>query len=85
MDVSLVIQSTITIAVIYLFGCIGEILNEKVGHLNLGIPGIMSIGALGGIVGINIYLAIFGEVFSTIGILTMSILFTMILIKKIKK
>ena len=78
MDISLIIQSTITIAVIYLFGCIGEILNEKVGHLNLGIPGIMSIGALGGIVGINIYFQVFGEVFSTIGILTMSILFTML-------
>ena len=78
MDISLIIQSTITIAVIYLYGCIGEILNEKVGHLNLGIPGIMSIGALGGIVGINIYSLIFGEVYSTIGILTMSILFAML-------
>lgn len=78
MDIATIIQATISIAVIYLFGCVGETLNEKVGHLNLGIPGIMSIGALGGVVGVNIYLYTFGNVFSTIGLLTMSILFTMI-------
>ena len=73
-----IFQGAISIAIVYLFGCIGETITEKVGHLNLGIPGIMSIGALGGIVGVNIYLRIFGEVYSTIGLLTMSILFTMI-------
>lgn len=54
------IQSAVAIAIVYLFGCIGEITNEKVGHLNLGIPGIMSLGALGGVVGVNIYFGIFG-------------------------
>ena len=29
-----------------LFGTVGEILSEKVGHLNLGVEGIMSIGCL---------------------------------------
>ncbi len=28
----------------FLFGCTGEILTEKAGHLNLGIPGIMCMG-----------------------------------------
>ena len=28
----------------FLFGCVGEILTEKAGHLNLGIPGIMCMG-----------------------------------------
>ena len=28
----------------FLFGCTGEIITEKVGHLNLGIPGIMCMG-----------------------------------------
>lgn len=28
-----------------LFGTVGEILNEKVGHLNLGVEGMMAIGA----------------------------------------
>lgn len=31
-----------------LFGTIGEILNEKVGHLNLGVEGMMAIGACSG-------------------------------------
>lgn len=30
----------------FLFGTVGEILSEKVGHLNLGVEGMMSIGAL---------------------------------------
>lgn len=28
----------------FLFGTVGEILSEKVGHLNLGVEGMMSIG-----------------------------------------
>lgn len=31
-----------------LFGTLGEIINEKVGHLNLGVEGMMSIGACAG-------------------------------------
>ena len=31
-----------------LFGTLGEILNERVGHLNLGVEGMMSIGACAG-------------------------------------
>ena len=31
-----------------LFGTVGEILSEKVGHLNLGVEGMMSIGAVAG-------------------------------------
>ena len=31
-----------------LFGTVGEIMNEKVGHLNLGVEGMMSIGACAG-------------------------------------
>ena len=31
-----------------LFGTVGEILNEKVGHLNLGVEGMMAIGACAG-------------------------------------
>lgn len=32
----------------YLYGATGEIITEKSGHLNLGIPGIMCMGAVGG-------------------------------------
>ncbi len=34
-----------------LFGAVGEILTEKVGNLNLGIPGIMYVGGISGILG----------------------------------
>lgn len=54
------IAAAISMGVVYLYGCLGETINEKVGNLNLGIPGIMCIGALGGVVGVNTYLAIFG-------------------------
>ena len=32
----------------FLFGTVGEILSEKVGHLNLGVEGMMAIGACAG-------------------------------------
>lgn len=44
------IISGISLGVTFLFGCVGEILTEKVGHLNLGIPGIMCIGGASGCV-----------------------------------
>ena len=46
----------ISLAVIFLFGCIGETINEKAGNLNLGIPGVMCIGAAGGAVGALVYM-----------------------------
>ena len=38
-----------------LFGSAGEILTEKSGHLNLGIPGIMYVGAISGVAGAFLY------------------------------
>ncbi len=38
-----------------LYGATGEILTEKSGHLNLGIPGIMYMGGIGGILGGFLY------------------------------
>ena len=38
-----------------LYGATGEILTEKSGNLNLGIPGIMYIGAISGVVGGFLY------------------------------
>lgn len=38
-----------------LFGCVGETLNEKAGSLNLGIPGIMYVGAMCGVIGAFLY------------------------------
>lgn len=38
-----------------LFGCTGEILTEKSGNLNLGIPGVMYVGAISGVIGSFFY------------------------------
>ena len=38
-----------------LYGSTGEILTEKSGHLNLGIPGIMYVGAISGVIGAFLY------------------------------
>lgn len=48
--------SAISIATVLLFGCVGEIITEKAGHLNLGIPGIMCIGTAGGCLGTSLYM-----------------------------
>ena len=53
-------KMAIQMAVVYLFGCTGEILIEKGGNLNLGIPGIMCLGALGGAGGVDLYYHLFG-------------------------
>lgn len=38
-----------------LYGSTGEIITEKSGHLNLGIPGIMYVGAISGVIGAFLY------------------------------
>ena len=38
-----------------LFGCTGEILTEKSGNLNLGVPGIMYMGGMSGVIGAFLY------------------------------
>ena len=39
-----------------LFGATGEIITEKAGHLNLGIPGIMCVGTAGGCYAVSLYM-----------------------------
>ncbi len=53
-----IIQSAIRFSTIFLFGSTGETITEKSGHLNLGTPGIMCLGALGGCLGVSISLYI---------------------------
>ena len=38
---------------VFMYGSTGEILTEKAGHLNLGIPGIMCMGGAGGCLVLN--------------------------------
>ena len=49
------ISSSIPLGVPLLYGSTGEILTEKSGHLNLGIPGIMYVGAISGVIGAFLY------------------------------
>ena len=52
----LLISSAISFSAIFLYGCVGEIITEKSGHLNLGIPGIMCSGTAGGCLGVALYM-----------------------------
>ncbi|MCQ2414072.1 MAG: ABC transporter permease [Clostridia bacterium] len=49
------VVSAVSLAIVFLYGCLGETLMEKAGHLNLGIPGIMCLGTAGGCLGIALY------------------------------
>ena len=49
------IQAAIVFGTVILFGAIGEILTEKSGSLNLGVPGIMYIGGIAGLAGAFFY------------------------------
>lgn len=48
------ILTAIPLGMTFLYGCTGEILTEKAGHLNLGIPGIMCIGGACGCLSLKI-------------------------------
>lgn len=50
-----VIQRAVMQGIPLLFGSTGEIITEKSGHLNLGIPGIMYVGAISGVIGAFLY------------------------------
>lgn len=84
-----VLQRAILQGVPILYGSTGEILTEKSGNLNLGIPGIMYVGGISGVIGaflyeeslptrdaINPFLAVFIPLLSTIiGSLLMGLLY----------
>ena len=55
------LPSAIARSAVVIFGCVGEIIMEKAGHLNLGIPGVMCFGTLGGCVGVTIVMPLFGS------------------------
>lgn len=49
------LASSIPLGVPLLYGSVGEIITEKSGHLNLGIPGIMYVGSISGVIGAFFY------------------------------
>lgn len=52
----LLLKNSIALMTVFIFGSTGEIITEKSGHLNLGIPGIISLGGLGGVLGGCLYM-----------------------------
>ena len=46
--------NAIALGMTFLYGSVGEILTEKAGHLNLGIPGIMCMGGAGGCIALQL-------------------------------
>lgn len=55
MMITTLIQRAVMQGIPLLYGSTGEILTEKSGHLNLGIPGIMYVGAISGVAGSFLY------------------------------
>ena len=53
--IATIIQRAVMQGTPLLLGSTGEILTEKSGHLNLGIPGIMYVGAISGVAGSFLY------------------------------
>ena len=49
------LQAAIIFGTVILFGAVGEIITEKSGNLNLGVPGIMYLGGIAGLVGTFFY------------------------------
>ena len=49
------LQAAIVFGTVILFGAMGEILTEKSGNLNLGVPGIMYLGGIAGLAGSFLY------------------------------
>jgi len=59
-----------------LFGTIGEILTEKSGNMNLGVEGMMYMGAIAGLSGVYFCEQFFGDIQSTVLVLILSLLFS---------
>lgn len=49
------LQAAIVFGTVILYGAMGEILTEKSGNLNLGVPGIMYLGGIAGLAGAFLY------------------------------
>lgn len=54
-DIVAFIPRAIVQGIPLLFGCTGETISEKAGSLNLGIPGVMYVGGICGVIGAFLY------------------------------
>ena len=48
-------QAAVFFGTVIMFGCVGEIITEKAGNLNLGVPGIMYLGGISSLVAVFLY------------------------------
>ncbi len=55
------INASVVFGTVILFGAVGEILTEKGGNLNLGVPGIMFMGGIAGLIGTFYYERAMGD------------------------
>lgn len=67
------LYNAIRFSTTFLLGSTGEAITEKSGHLNLGIPGIMCVGAIGGCIGESIYISSLTDVSQMNGFLAVFI------------
>lgn len=63
------LQAAIVFGTVILFGAMGEILTEKSGNLNLGLPGIMYLGGIAGLAGSFLYESSVTEPVPVIGLI----------------
>ncbi|NCC67146.1 MAG: ABC transporter permease [Clostridia bacterium] len=63
------LQAALVFGTVILFGAMGEILTEKSGNLNLGVPGIMYLGGIAGLAGSFIYETRVDEPVAVIGLI----------------
>ena len=54
-DLAVFIPRAVGQGIPLLFGSTGEIITQKSGNLNLGIPGVMYVGAISGVIGSFFY------------------------------
>ena len=54
-SITSLLQAAIVFGTVILYGAVGEVLTEKSGNLNLGVPGIMYLGGIAGLAGAFIY------------------------------
>ena len=71
--IATLIQRAVVQGIPLLFGSTGEIMTEKSGNLNLGIPGIMYVGGISGVIGAFLYENALGTPDDANGFLAISI------------
>ncbi|MBO4479128.1 MAG: ABC transporter permease [Clostridia bacterium] len=70
------LSGAIRLSATFLYGSTGEIITEKAGHLNLGIPGVMSVGAAAGC--LSVYYLLKAKIYSSLLLILLPFLTTIV-------